>query len=178
MLVESTTVRDLLMTTIQLLRDERGDSVPLKGELFEEPAQWRYSLNPMPALILFLLGSMMGAHVQASSVATMMHALWGKLLVGFSLARIATYAILYLKVPRSYLPQRPPTEIITSFCLIAGGLMVMMSNKDTIEALEQNSLDAMFLLNITAGFTAFLMAWVALCLVIKGWSQRWVAARL
>jgi len=85
---------------------------------------------------------------------------------------------MYLKLPTSYLPQRPPTEIITSFCLMAGGLMLMMSNRDTVKALEDNSLDAMFVFNVTMGFTAFMMAWVAVCLAIKGWAQRSEATRL
>lgn len=178
MLVESTTIRNLLMTTIQLQTKTRNDPTWSKAEPSEQPPQWRLSLNPMPALVLFLLGSMMGMHSQASSVSNMVHALWGKLLVGFALSRVATYAIMYLKIPRSYLPQRPPTEIIASFCLIVGGLMVMMSSSDVVDTLEQNELDAMFVLNITVAFTTTLMAWAALCLALKGWAQRQEAARM
>ena len=154
MLIESTTILNLTLTSIKLLKHERI-SPPM---------------NPTPAIIIYLLGSTMGEHNQSSMVLTMLHMQWGKLFMGFSLARIATYAILYLR--RSYLPQRPPTEIITSFCLMAGGIMLMLSNKDTVKALEYNSLDAMFVFNITTGFTTFLMAWAAVCLVIKGWAQR------
>lgn len=173
MLIESTTMRDLLMATIQLSREEIRRSPSLSSEeSFEEPEQWRFSMNPMPALIILLLGLMMGSHHQASMVSTMMHANWGNLFFGFSLARIATYVILYLRAPVSYLPQRPPTEIITSFCLMAGGLIFMLSNINTVEALEYNGLDAMFVFNIVTGFTASLMAWAAMCLAIKGWAQK------
>lgn len=96
-------------------------------------ANWRIpdtqgvSLNPMPALVILLLGMMMGSHHQESMVSTMVHKQWGNLLVGFALARGATYLLLYLKPPSSYYPSRPPTEIIASFCLVAGGLIFMLS---------------------------------------------------
>lgn len=156
MLIESTTILDLILTTTKLPRHERIS----------------FPMNPTPALIIYLLGSTMSEHNQSSMMSTMLHTQWGKLFMGFSLARIATYAILYLRPPMSYLPQRPPTEIITSFCLMAGGIVLMLSNKDTVKALEYNSLDAMFVFNITTGFTTFLMAWAAVCLAIKGWAQR------
>ena len=179
MLIESTIIRDLLATTSILFKYERDRTIstPSVDKRFEKPEQWRVSMNPTPALIISLLGLMMGAHHQASVVSMMLHAQWGNLFIGFSLARIATYALLYVNGPVSYLPQRPPTEIVASFCLIAGGLLLMMSNKDTIEALEYNSLDAMFVFNVTVGFTAFLMAWAAMCLAVKGWAQRRVCVR-
>lgn len=166
------------MATIHLSKDESLRSGSMSSEdSFEEPEQWSFSMNPMPALIILLLGLMMGAHHQASMVSTMMHANWGNLFLGFSLSRIATYVVLYLRAPTSYLPQRPPTEIISSFCLMTGGLIFMMSNKDTVEALEYNNLDAMFIFNVVMGFTAFLMAWAAMCLAIKGWAQKSEASR-
>lgn len=178
MVIESTTIRELLMSTIQLVKDKHARAVSMRFATvsFGEPEQWNLPMNPMPALIILLLGLMLGAHHQASMVSTTMHAQWGNLFMGASIARFATYTVLYLRPPRSYLPQRPPTEIITSFCFVAGGLMFMMSNKDTVAALEYNSLGAMFVFNVTMGFTAFLMAWAAVCLAIKGWAQRQEAA--
>lgn len=170
MMVESKTIRNLMMSTIQMAGEERPHAQEIHD--FEEPEQWGISLNPMPALMICLLGIMMGSHHQASMVSTMLHTQWGNMFMGFSLARLATYAILYIRGPVGYLPQRPPTEVITSFCLIAGGLLFMMSNKDTVACLEWNHLDAMFVFNVTMGFTAFLMAWAAACMAIKGWAQR------
>lgn len=168
MLIESTAVRDLLMTQIALVRD---DSKNMEEE-FKQPPQWGFSMNPMPALIILLLGFIMGAHHQDSKVSTMMHGQWGNLFMGFAVARIATYAILYVRQPTSHLPQRPPTEIMTSFCLISGGLIFLLSNKDTVAALEYNELGPMFVFNVVMGLTAFLMAWAAMCLAIKGLAQR------
>ncbi|KAF2100041.1 hypothetical protein NA57DRAFT_37968 [Rhizodiscina lignyota] len=173
MLIESTTIRDLLMSTIQLARDDSNNM----EEEFRQPTQWSFSMNPMPALTILLLGVMMGSHKQESMVSTMLHAQWGNLFGGFAIARIATYGILYIRLPVSHLPQRPPTEIVSSFCLVAGGLLFMLSNKDTVAALEYNNLDAMFVFNVVVGFSAFLMAWATTCIAIKGWAQRRVHAR-
>src|SRR5204863_704838 len=51
----------------------------------------------------------------------------GMLLVGSSLARAVTYVLLYLDPPTSFLPSRPPSEVVTAFCLISGGLIFMLS---------------------------------------------------
>lgn len=122
MLFESKRIKSWLNETIL--------QAPARGST---DANWRLpdtqgvSLNPMPALVILLLGMMMGSHHQDSMVSTMVHKQWGNLLVGFALARGATYLLLYLKPPTSYLPARPPTEIISSFCLVAGGLIFMLS---------------------------------------------------
>lgn len=103
----------------------------------------------------------------------MLHAQWGKLFMGFALARVGTYVILFLQPAKSTRPQqRPPTEIIASFCLMTGGMILMLSNKDTVQALNHNLLDAMFLFDIATSFMLVLMAWIAMCLSIKGWAQR------
>jgi hypothetical protein len=156
MLIESPKVLDLMETHTQLDNHDRGWTV----------------MNPVPAIIIYLLGSTMSGHHQASKVSTMLHAQWGRLFMGFALARVATYVIMYLRHAKSTRPQRPPTEIIASFCLITGGLMLMLSNKDTVQALEYNSLDTMFVLNVTVGLTLMLTAWTAVCLTIKGWAEK------
>lgn len=92
--------------------------------------------------------------------------------MGFALARGFTYIIMYIAPPTSFLPSRPPTEIITSFCLVAGGITFMLSNKDTVAALESYNLDAMFTFTITMGLTALLMAWTTVTIAIKGWAIR------
>ncbi|KAI7198502.1 hypothetical protein KC316_g5819 [Hortaea werneckii] len=98
----------------------------------------RIPLNPLPALTIMLLGTMMAAHHQASEVSTKLHSQWGNLFTAFALARGVTYITLYLKPPISSHPSRPPTEIITSCCLCAGGLVFMTSASEVVETIEAN----------------------------------------
>jgi hypothetical protein len=125
MLIESKKIRDLLNTTRQTpqshLQGHREESEQM------EPKTYRFSMNPIPALIVLLLGMMMSSHHQESMVSTMIHKQWGTLLVGAAFARAATYIVFYLSPPTSILPGRPPTELITAFCLMAGGLIFMSS---------------------------------------------------
>ena len=102
----------------------------------------------------------------------MIHKQWGTLFVGFALARAVTYILQYVTPPSSYLPSRPPSEIVSSFCLISGGLIFMASNKDTVAAMEKYNLNAMFVLTVTIGFTSLLMAWAIIALAVKGWAAR------
>lgn len=44
----------------------------------------------------------------------------------------------------------------------------MASNKDTVKAMEDYSLDAMFIFTVTMGFTAFLMAWTMVVFAARG----------
>ena len=125
MVIESRKIRDLLNTTRQTpqsrLQDDREESEEM------EPKTYRFSMNPMPALVVLLLGLMMSSHHQESMLSTMIHKQWGTLLAGAAFARAATYIIFYLSPPTSILPGRPPTELITAFCLMAGGLIFMSS---------------------------------------------------
>ncbi|KAJ6050099.1 hypothetical protein N7444_006815 [Penicillium canescens] len=166
MLFESTRIRDWLNGTI--LQTPLGSS----DEAWQLPRSQRVSLNPMPALIIMLLGMMMGSHHQTSMTSTMVHKQWGNMLVGFALARGMTYVLLFLKPPTSYLPARPPTEIIASFCLISGGLIFMMSTRNVIEAMEYYKIDAMFTFTVGLGFSAFIMAYEILCIAIKAWAVK------
>ena len=170
MLVESRRVRNLLNTNILASPANRGKEA--SSQQWATPPSYGTSMNPFPALIILLLGLMMSSHHQASMVSTMVHKQWGTLFVGFALARAVTYILHYLSPPSSYLPSRPPSEIITSFCLISGGLIFMASNKDTVAAMEHYDLNAMFVFTVTMGFTAFLMAWTILVLAVKGWAAR------
>lgn len=167
MIIESRKIRDLLNTSIAPSQELSG-----YNETWEQPRQYRFSMNPMPALIILLLGKMMSSHHQASMLSTMIHSQWGSMFMGFALARALTYITLYIAPPTSYLPSRPPTEIVTAFCLIAGGLTFMESNKDTVAALESYNLDAMFTFTVTMGLTALIMAWTTVLIAIKGWAAR------
>jgi hypothetical protein len=167
MIVESTKMRDLLNSAVL------SSHAQLNGhnESWQQPRQYRFSMNPLPALIIMLLGKMMSSHHQASMLSTMIHSQWGSMFMGFALARGLTYITLYISPPTSFLPSRPPTEIITSFCLIAGGITFMLSNKDTVAVLEGYKLDAMFTFTVTMGLTALLMAWTTVVIAIKGWAS-------
>ncbi|KAF2144476.1 uncharacterized protein K452DRAFT_295918 [Aplosporella prunicola CBS 121167] len=169
MLIESKRVRELLNTSILGTRDHIAHA---GDEHWEEPATYRFSYNPMPGLVIILLGMMMGSHHQASMLSSMIHMQWGNMFVGFGIARAATYIILYLKPPTSYLPSRPITELISAFCLVAGGLTFMVSNKDTVSALESYDLDAMFTFVITIGLTCLILTWTVVMLAFRGWALR------
>lgn len=167
MIVESSRMRELLNSAVL-----SAQSHPQHDEAWQPPRQYRFSMNPIPGLIILLLGKMMSSHHQDSMLSTMIHAQWGALFMLFALCRALTYITLYIRPPVSYLPSRPPTEVISAFCLIAGGVTFMVSNKDTIAALESYQLDAMFTFTVTMGFVALLMAWTVVVVAIKGWATR------
>lgn len=89
-----------------------------------------------------------------------------------ALARGTTYLLYFIRPPTSMLPGRPPTEVVAAFCFIAGGVVFMVSARDTVQALESNCLDAMFVFTVVCGCTAILMAWELVVLSIKGWAVR------
>jgi hypothetical protein len=126
MLVESTKIRELLSTSIKA-SSSRAASQASSQDAWKPPQSYKSSMNPMPGLIILLLGLMMSSHHQTSMVSTMIHQQWGTLFVGFALARAVTYILLYMSPPTSYLPSRPPSELISSFCLVSGGLLFMAS---------------------------------------------------
>jgi hypothetical protein len=126
MLVESQRIRDLLNTSFLLLTPA-GARTHGRDEGFGAPKTYQIPLNPIPALIILLLGMMMSSHHQHSMLSSMIHRQWGTLLMGFSLVRGVTYLLLYISPPTSLLPSRPPTELISAFCLISGGLVFMAS---------------------------------------------------
>jgi hypothetical protein len=168
MIIESSKVREFLNNTVLSAQP----ASQFNDDTWQQPRQYRFSMNPIPSLIILLLGKMMSSHHQASMLSTMIHAQWGSMFMGFALARTLTYITLYISPPTSYLPSRPPTELITSFCLIAGGITFMVSNKDTVAALEAYNLDAMFTFTVTMGLVALLMAWTVFLVAIKGWASR------
>ncbi|KAF1839588.1 hypothetical protein BDW02DRAFT_1021 [Decorospora gaudefroyi] len=167
MCIESTKVRELLNSGVVA-----SQAFSQQNESWQHPRQYRFSMNPLPALIILLLGKMMSSHHQSSILSAMIHSQWGSMFMGFALARGLTYITLYISPPTSFLPSRPPTEVVSAFCLISGGITFMVSNKDTVAALESYDLDAMFIFTVVMGFTALLMAWTTVVIAIKGWALR------
>jgi hypothetical protein len=126
MLVESKRIRNWVNTSF-MSQASHVDGYSPDAVIWQPPKSQRVSLNPVPGLIILLLGLMMSSHHQASMVSTMVHKQWGMLLVGSALARAVTYILLYLSPPTSFLPSRPPSEVVAAFCLISGGLIFMLS---------------------------------------------------
>lgn len=181
MAVESRKMRSLLNASVQMRREEVEQLTGPKNMQeteWQTPKNYNTSMNPLPALVIFLLGLLMSSHHQDSMTSTMVHQQWGTLFTGFALARIATYILMYLKPPTSYYPSRPPTELISAFCLTCGGLVFMASTRDVIKMLDRNSLHAMFVLTVTIGFTCLLMVWTVFLYGLKGWAVRKEAARV
>lgn len=193
MLAESKRVREWVNSSaIQLPSTDLDQYTPEEMDKWQPPKTQGLSLNPLPAIVILLLGLMMSSHHQDSMVSTMVHKQWGILLVGFSLARAVTYILLYLSPPGSLLPSRPPSELVASFCLISGGLIFMLSvsipypyapvnrtgdanflqTKDVITAMEHYDLHAMFVLTVGMGLTAFAMAWEIALISLKAWASK------
>ncbi|KAL2172303.1 hypothetical protein VTG60DRAFT_6681 [Thermothelomyces hinnuleus] len=191
MLIESVRIRNLLNFTVaeaaavppprpSHLRDLERDahhSQENHDQELAEPESYAFSINPIPALVILLLGIMMSSHTQESMVSSMVHKQWGDLLTGASFARGLTYILLWLRPPRSVYPSRPPTELLASFGLIAGGIIFMASASSTVRGMIHYQLDAMFMYTVTMGLVGLLMAWVILMIALKGWAARREAAR-
>jgi len=180
MLVESKTARHFLNSNILIKQEESAryiGPVEAQKEEWTQPKQYSTSLNPMPGLVVVLLGLMMSSHHQNSMVSTMVHKQWGTLLMIAGLSRAVTYILMYLSPPTSHFPSRPPSEIVTSFCLCAGGLIFMASTRDVVIMLEHSAVDAMFTFTVGMGLTALIMAWATILYGIKGWAHRREAKR-
>ncbi|KAM0324544.1 hypothetical protein ACHAQA_007929 [Verticillium albo-atrum] len=179
MLVESTRIRDLLSATVTetdppSLEDtyDAEEAAKRRQAVNEVPEHYEFSINPIPALVILLLGIMMSSHHQSTMISSMVHKQWGNLLSGASFARGFTYILMYLKPPRSILPSRPPTELLMSFGLIAGGIIFMASSADVVEGMIHYELDAMFMYTVTTGLVGLLMAWIIIVLAVKGAAVR------
>lgn len=79
---------------------------------------------------------------------------------------------MYISPATSIYPSRPPSELVASFCLISGGIVLMASTTDIVQWIEDNELMAMFVFTIAVALTLFIMAWEVAVLSIKGWAER------
>ncbi|KAG9848165.1 hypothetical protein KCU98_g5561, partial [Aureobasidium melanogenum] len=171
-LIESSWIKQLLNTTIHHKALNSSHTKSERKRQRHSPGSHSSSLNPIPALVILLLGVTMSSHEQATMMGTMLHTQWGNLLSCAALARVLTYVILYLKPPTSIFPSRIPTELLTAFGLISGGIILMASSDDTIEGMIHYRLDAMFMYTVTMGLVGLLMAWEVTLLALKGWAVR------
>ncbi|KIJ70236.1 hypothetical protein HYDPIDRAFT_77408 [Hydnomerulius pinastri MD-312] len=143
---------------------------PARAPKIAEPASYRGSFNPFPALVIGVTGAAMGAHAQAYLFQVQIHQLWGWLLLGFSVLRCLTYFFLWLGPPSSFLPSRPPTEALGSFFLACGGLMFMFSTEElTLAAMRKGRDDMMMFLNVAVAITCFAFCWTLCVVAFKGW---------
>ncbi|KAG6018421.1 hypothetical protein E4U43_001250 [Claviceps pusilla] len=168
-IIESSFVQDFLDTAVRSVYSSAPPDEHASGKCHISEGH-RISLNLVPALVILLLGFLMSSHHQSTSTSTMLHRQWGYLLMGASFARGLTYLLIYLRPPLSVLPSRPPTELLVSFGLIAGGLVFMASSSDTIDGMIHHELNPMLLYTVTVGIAELLMAWEMIVLAIKGWA--------
>lgn len=135
-----------------------------------------FSINPMPAFIIFWTGALMSHHQQETELATQIHMQWGYLFSLAAVLRLFTFGLMLTK-PRAASeldgsqPQRPFTELLVSFCLICGGMIFMSSNRETVEGMIYRGIDQMFTMNVSVGITVLLMSYFTCCLTLKGWAS-------
>jgi hypothetical protein len=133
-----------------------------------------FSPNPFPVLTIFWTGILMSKHQQASALSTEIHTLWGNLFICACIFRLLTYVmLLILPVDNSLTkPHRPFTELIASFALILGGMMFMESTDPLILTFEYYGYTVMFILNLSLGVIALLMAFEMSVFAFKDWMKK------
>ncbi|KAK9331559.1 hypothetical protein V1520DRAFT_337623 [Lipomyces starkeyi] len=176
-LFESKTIRSLFNAQVPMPSIRRKSTAshqqPTNADpRAAEPTQYGFSYNPFPLFTIFWTGILMSQHHQATELSTKIHMQWGYLLASGAIFRAITYLVMYLSPPLSYHPSRPMTEALVSFCLIAGGVVFMSSNEETVESILYYGLDGMFTMNITIGCTALFMSWIMILMALKGWASK------
>ncbi|KII95321.1 hypothetical protein PLICRDRAFT_210261 [Plicaturopsis crispa FD-325 SS-3] len=168
MALESKTVRRWLASSVSISSSAKDSS--LTGDALQDPPSYISSFNPFPALVIGVTGAAMSAHAQTYLFQVQIHALWGWLLLGFSVLRCLTYFFLWLGPPRSVFPSRPPTEALGSFFLACGGLMFIFSTEElTLAAMRRGRDDMMMFLNVAVAITCFAFCWTFCVVAFKGW---------
>jgi hypothetical protein len=174
MLIESKRIRNLLNTSLSLLQPSPTPASPMPATptspTWAPPHTSTTPTNPIPSLTILLLGLIMSAHTQHSPLAAKIHTLWGYLFAAASLARFGTYLISHLSPPTSFLPSRPPTELLTGFALVAGGFLFMASARDVTDAMEGAGADGMVAFTVGMGVAMVVCAGVVGGLAVKGWA--------
>jgi uncharacterized membrane protein len=162
-LVESRALRRLLFRAYNVDRQEE----PQRQEQVQT-----YSLNPIPALTVFMTGVSMGNHHQDTEYSSNVHYLWGLLLSVAAVCRMLTYVTLYNNRPHQREPSRPPTEALGSFSMICGSILFMASNSGTMTWLMRNQVDSMFMMNVAVAFSMMTLSYVLSLILLKAWSAK------
>jgi hypothetical protein len=175
LLIESNRIRKFLNTALlqsQPLQSdvqlENSDSPTPKSPTWNPPVTSTVPLNPMPALTIMLLGIIMSAHSQESMLSSALHSYWGTLFCFAGAARMTTYILNYLRPPVSYLPSRPPSEILAGFCLVAGGLLFMISASDIVASFEASGWHGMVAFTVGMGAASVICAGAVGIIAAKG----------
>ncbi|KAK9366023.1 hypothetical protein V1509DRAFT_631404 [Lipomyces kononenkoae] len=179
-LFESKKIRNLFNAQVPLPSIRRKQSAGQQQQQEEnhadpraaEPSQYTFSYNPFPLFTIFWTGILMSQHHQITELSTKIHMQWGYLLATGAVFRAITYMLMYLSPPKSYHPARPMTEILVSFCLIAGGVVFMSSHEEVVDSILYYGLDGMFIMNVTVGCTALFMSWLMVLMALKGWASK------
>ncbi|KAA8915878.1 hypothetical protein TRICI_001971 [Trichomonascus ciferrii] len=170
LILESSAIRRLLAGVVS--SDNDTTTTGAEDQDLAQRIRNRMTINPFPAFIVFWTGVLMSQHEQEFELATSIHMQWGYLFSVGALFRLGTYALLYLSPPQTTKPSRPFTELITSFCLICGGMVFIQSNIQTVQGMMYRGLDSMFTLNVNVGICALLMAWEMVVISFKAWAGK------
>lgn len=139
--------------------EKYSDSKSINGIMAANPG---FSPNPFPLLTIFWTGYLMSQHEQESQMATAIHLQWGNMFVFACAFRAITYGFFLVAPVNNKTmtkPQMPMSELVVSFCLMAGGLIFMESCTPVVHLMEYYGYSAMFTLNLTLGIVTLLMAW-------------------
>jgi Protein of unknown function (Ytp1) len=133
MAIETPTLRRWLLGEMNTRgsRSQRKRSSGSLGLGMEQNAGSTAS-NPLPAVVVGITGIAMSAHHQEFQFQVQIHALWGYLLLGFAICRCLTCFFEWVRPERrmSTLPGLPPTELIGSIFLGAGGIAFICSDEE------------------------------------------------
>lgn len=168
LILESSAIRRLLAGIVS----SNNDTEDRPQQDLAQRIRNSMTINPFPAFIVFWTGVLMSQHEQEFELATSIHMQWGYLFCVGALFRLGTYALLYLSPPQTTKPSRPFTELITSFCLICGGMVFIQSNIQTVQGMMYRGLDSMFSLNVNVGICALIMAWEMIVISFKAWADK------
>ncbi|PVG02133.1 hypothetical protein CPB86DRAFT_780552 [Serendipita vermifera] len=152
--------------------------------------------NPLPALVIGVTGLAMSAHHQTYLFQVQIHALWGYLLVGFAICRCLTCFFEWVRPAHDTStsnssvnnkrhgngsgaggvvgkPGLPPTELVGSIFLGAGGFVFICSDEQiTFWAMRTGRDDMMMFLNLAIAFTCVAYVWTTIILIIAGTSKK------
>lgn len=176
--IESPSVRKWLVgeTGQRHARHRRKTSLsPILADPAEKKVESRAS-NPLPAVVVGITGLAMSAHHQTYQFQVQIHALWGYLLLGFAICRSITCFLEWVRRPdgrTQRLPGMPPTELIGSVFLGAGGIAFICSDEEiTVWAMKTHRDDVMMFLNLSIAFTCVAYVWVTAVLLLAGKTKR------